>query len=304
MGSLDSSRFLFWMALLLAAWVPLPAGACGVMPQAWVHESRNLLNQQQWEDARALCEKHLTQGSPSEQAEAHGCLASVALSRAAGTGVATNGRGQTFIREVFRGEGVDEALNHVTQAIHLDPARLCLHHSRMEIAIMAERVSALPAQLDESMDLYGSQHPDTVNDWLNPGFMLFEDGWLKPALDYFKVMEKRFPNDHRVVANIGGVLMALEKDEEALPYVKRAVELAPKDPINTWNLGRLYDFMDRNDEAEPYYLRGISLETNRDKKKLLQCTYAGFLETKRKDLKKACSLQQKTCPKEKQTACR
>jgi Flp pilus assembly protein TadD len=106
---------------------------------------------------------------------------------------------------------------------------------------------------------------------------LYEDG-----LAYTKILEKRFPNDHRVAANMAGFLALLDRKMEALPYALRAVKLAPNDPIDNWNLGKLYDAAGKIELADGFYRKAIKFQDDEEERKDFECGYAQFLKKRKR----------------------
>jgi len=235
-----------------------------LVPPAFASDAR----QAQWQalieardvaKAKTLCEPWLASKDRLELVEAHKCLSHVEL---AGAG------------------GVDKALAHLDAAAELAPQDRSIHEDRLRLLIGARRFSDLSAALEKSIKAYPAA--DGLDAWLPFCADLQEGEWYEEGLAYAKTLEKHFPKDHRVVANVGGFLGLLERYAEAVPYVKRAVALKPDDPIDNWNMGRLYDRTDKVELADKFYRQAIRLEAEPEEKKDYECLYSEFLKKRRR----------------------
>jgi tetratricopeptide (TPR) repeat protein len=155
--------------------------------------------------------------------------------------------------------------------------------------------------LDESCGIYkGNDAPDT---WLGYATEVMDLRQYNVGLDLMKVLDKHYPDSPDIVANIGGFLLYLKRDQEAIPYLQKAVELAPEDSLNAWDLGRAYDYSDQIALANKWYQKALSLPPDKDMESDVPCLYAEFVEKKLNDRPRACTLETQNCPAEKQTAC-
>ena len=109
-----------------------------------------------------------------------------------------------------------------------------------------------------------------------------------------KVLEKRFPKDHRVVAGVGMFLAAAQRREEALPYLKRAVAMRPGDAPDNFSLGKLYDELDKVELADKFYKKALALPAEPEQKKESACLYAEFLKKRKKP--NAARYEKEHCP--------
>lgn len=126
----------------------------------------------------------------------------------------------------------------------------------------------------------------------------------RAALRLLHVLDRHYLDDHEIVGNLGAMYSMLKEDENAVRFLKRAVDLAPEDPIDTWNLGRIYDFTGKSKLANRWYRRSLVLDSDPARLAENQCLYAEFVETKLRDLTRACALQRKHCAESRQLACR
>ena len=199
-----------------------------------------------------------------------------------------------MLRDGVYPAAADSAVAHLNEALQLAPTDLSLHQGRLAIWIRAGRYTQADSALAKSLRLL--QPTTDVELWLPYGARMFYADQYDAALQYMTTLSRFYPDDHRVVANIGAMLTMLERDEEALPYVERAVELNPEDPINNWNLARLYMFLDRLEEADTYYRRALDLDDgNTAEGRERSCLYADFVAEKLEEEERAHSIRQASC---------
>jgi Flp pilus assembly protein TadD len=205
--------------------------------------------------ARALCEGWLTSQDLATKIEAGKCLASVALST---------------------GEGPDKALARLDAAALLSPGDLGVAEARLRVLVSSRRASELPAALEKIL----KAHPgvDGMDAWMGVSSELQEGEFYAEGLAFTKVLQKQFPDDHRVLSNMAGFLALLGKRAEALPFAKRAVKLAPEDPIDNWNLAKLYDLDGKIDLADASFKKAIKFQDDPDERQDYECFYSQFLK--------------------------
>ncbi|MBI3551174.1 MAG: tetratricopeptide repeat protein [Elusimicrobia bacterium] len=258
-----------WIALLALSWgaedKPRPAG---VLEARW----QGLLDAKKPAEARTLCQSWAASKDRAELTESHKCLASLAA-----------GEGKT-----------DAALTELEAAVNLSPADLSAHEGRLHVLVGARRFSELPVALEKSLKAYPGE--DGLEVWLSVSAELLDQDKLEEGLAYTHLLEKAFPKDHRVLANMGTLLAAAGRREEALPYLKRAVALEPNDALDNWNLGKLYDELGKIELAEKFYKKSLAVERESEQKKESACAYAEFLKKHKKP--GAAAYQRKNCPAE------
>ena len=193
----------------------------------------------------------------------------------------------------YTGPGVDRAIDHLTQAIALAPDDLSIHQGRLHVAINSARTHDAPQLLADSLARYTG--PDATEDWLAYSQELWETRAADVGLEYMRVLEKRYPNDHRVVGNVGTFLIALKRDDEALTYLRRAVTLAPNDAIDNWNLGRFHEKHGDPASAEPFYRKAASLEKDPERHQDMACNLGRFLTGRPATRAEGCALADKEC---------
>jgi len=267
-------------------------------PTTW----QSLLKGGKCEEARSLCAGWLSSNDTARLAEAHKCLANVAL---CGNGnvmaLQGNDQGGGVMTSTFKPEAVDDALGHLEKALQLAPQDLSIHQGRLHLLEISFRYSDMAKALDESCSIY--KGPEGVQPWLAYTFELFEDKQFRASLALLEVLNRHYPDSHEVLGNIGAAHTMLREDEQAIPYLRRAVELAPDDPIDTWNLARTYDYTDKLELADQWYKKALTLESDAERKRESACIYATFVQDKLHDSKRACELQRANCPTDHQSAC-
>lgn len=244
------------------------------------------------DEARALCTPWLTSASKRLAAEGHKCLASVELIGAFKLRL-DSGKEGASLGSGYAGPGVDRAIDHLTQAIALAPDDLSIHQGRLHVAINSVRTREAPQLLADSLARYTG--PDATEDWLSYAQELWERHAPDVGLVYMRVLEKRTPNDHRVVGNVGTFLISLKRDDEGLTYLRRAVTLAPDDAIDNWNLGRFHEKHGDPTSAEPFYRKAVALEKNPERHQDMACNLGRFLTARPATRAEGCALADKEC---------
>jgi tetratricopeptide (TPR) repeat protein len=251
------------LCLALGSWVlaadPAPAPAAAPKGNTWptnVWEGQwhKLIDAKDFAKAASVCADWLKNADVTAQTEGHKCLASVAMAD---------------------GEA-DAALQHFNTAIKLSPGDLSSYDGRLQLLIAARRFEDLPKYVEMSIKDYPKS--DGLEEWLNVSAELLDQERYEEGLAYTKVLEKHYPKDYRVVANVGTFLAASKKNDEALSYLKRAVEMKPDDPLDNWNLGKVYDQTGKIDLADKYYRKSLAEEKDPEQKKESDCAYSEFLK--------------------------
>ncbi len=245
-------------------------------------------------EAKELCTGWLDDSAPSRRAEAHKCLANVSLSNAEEVRIEQIGPAELQLSDGFSESAVDAALAHLESALELAPQDLSIHQGRLHVLLTARRYEPAVAALRNSIETYRGE--DALDAWLAYSQRYYDAARLEEGLAFLRVLEARYPEDHRVAANIGAFLGVLERDEAALRYSRRAVELAPQDPINNWNLGRLYDYTGEVQLADEFYGNALRLSKGAGSGAVDACLYADFVEEKLQDTGRACRMRRDDCP--------
>jgi tetratricopeptide (TPR) repeat protein len=260
-----------------------------------------LLDEKKYEQAKQLCTEWLSRKEITHRTEAHKCLANVALSKSSMIIVEGDDVGGGSLRSGVAGEGVDEALKHLKAALSLSPNDLSIHQGRLHVLMMAGRYSDIPSALLDSIKKYKGDN--AIEAWLaySPRFHAAKQ--YRAGIEFLKVLDQNYPNEHRVIANLGAFYAMLKDDDNALIFAKKAVDLNPNDPINNWNLGRLYDYTNKIALADKYYLKAIELAGTKATTYQYYCVYSDFVETKLKNTQRACELRKKYCLKDYDEKC-
>jgi Flp pilus assembly protein TadD len=185
-------------------------------------------------------------------------------------------------------DSASRAVKHLDQAALLAPQDLSIHQGRLHVLMLAARYEDMARSLRESAKLY--KGPDALAAWLGYPSQLFDRRQFKPAIALLLVLNELYPDDHRVAGNMSAAYAMIEEDEEALSWANKAVKLAPDDPIDNWNLARIYDYTGKIALADAAYQKSLALQTG-DHRKRSTCVYAEFVQSKKKDSKRACELQ-------------
>jgi tetratricopeptide (TPR) repeat protein len=263
---------------------------------------RNLINSESFLEADRFCKKCLLSSDRIIAAEAYKCLFNVELSKSGTILADTPDEHGGSIRQGYTGPGLDRALGYLKKAMALAPDDITIHQGRLYTLISSDRISLLPEALEESIKVYKKK--DGLQYWLDYCSELSDLYHYEIGLKFTKVLAKYYPSDHRVISNAGVFLMHLRRNGEALQYLIKAVKLRPNDSINNWNLGYFYDLAGKPALADKFYRKSLLLDTNESRRKYDYCTYAKFVETKLRQLSKACELQKQYCSLEEQTACK
>lgn len=278
--------------LLLTASAP----SAPVTSDAWIP----LIDRGEIRKAKKTCEAWLKSPVALTRAEGHKCLANVELGAPGASVLRLDGdAGGGVLGQGYEIRAARRAVKHLDEALALSPQDLSIHQGRLHILESAGLDADMAKALAESAATY--RGADAFDAWLAYPGELFELRRFESAVALLKVLDARYPDDHRIAGNLSAAHAMLERYREALEWALKAVRLAPDDPIDTWNLARIYDVTAQLDLAEATYLRSLKLQPP-ERRTETSCMYAEFVEQKRKDPKRACDLQKASrCE---QTACR
>ncbi len=278
-----SAAFASPAAVLKAKWVPLFQN--GKIKQA-----------------RQLCQAALRASDTATQVEAQKCLANIDLDGQDVICLEGNDQKGGMIHGCFLPKAAKRALAHLNAALKLAPQDLTLHNGRLYILKRAQLYNAMAKALARSCTIYSGPH--ALSNWIQYPNQFFEDRQFRLSLLLLNVLEKKYPNSHRIEGNIGAAYEMLGEDQKGLPHIQRAVALAPADPIDNWNLARAYDYLNQIQLARIQYPKALSLEKPSDKYYRSNfCIYAHFVEIKLKHRRRACKEERKYCPAKDQMAC-
>jgi tetratricopeptide (TPR) repeat protein len=92
------------------------------------------------------------------------------------------------------------------------------------------------------------------------GTIAYQTGKFQEAEEYFRASMKQDPGLYAPLVNLGGALLALRRDEAALPVNLDAVRIMPGDALAHSQLGKNYYYLSRFDEAETHLKRAEALD--------------------------------------------
>jgi tetratricopeptide (TPR) repeat protein len=102
--------------------------------------------------------------------------------------------------------------------------------------------------------------PQFLAAWNELGVIAYGAGDYPKAEGYFRealaIDEESFP----AIVNLGAVLLALERFEEALSFNEAAVRIRPDDPLANSQLGINYSRLDKNDRAIPCLIKAKMMD--------------------------------------------
>ena len=260
-----------------------------------------LIQKNEYDKAKRLCTTWLDRGDDTSKAEAHKCLANVELFSVGQHKIRLqgNGRGGGSLGPGYDPEPALRAVEHLDVAVILAPQDITIHQGRLHVLELATMYDRMCTAMEQSIKLY--KGPDALGTWIAYPAELIDGGQPKAAEALLLLLEKYYPGDHRVSGDLAALCGLTERDEEALAWAKKAVAAAPGDPVDTWNLARIYDYTGKIDLADAAYQKALPLQSAGYRTQA-SCTYAEFLEQRKKDLPRACELQrQGGCPT---SACR
>lgn len=243
------------------------------------------------EKAKGLCESWIEEVDRGHHAEAHKCLANVAVASSRTDLEGMPDAPEGVFRSPVSREGVDTAVAHYEAAIALSPFDVEAHVGRTDILIVASRYQEANATLDESLKTFSSR--SLLDNWFKLLGRFQRAGAVSEGLAYLKVIETHHPLDHRVVSNLGAYYAIAGQPEEAFAYSTRAVAINPDDPINKWNLAKIHDQRGEFQDADRLYREAIATIDPADER--ARCEYAGFLAMRMKDVDRACAYSETQC---------
>ncbi len=171
--------------------------------------------------------------------------------------------------EYFYALGPDNfqmAVEMYEKAVELDPnfalafAMLSWGHVRRYFYTgRGDALSRARAALDEALRL----GPDLSKTQMAEGYYHYWGSLdYDRALERFRTVQRRQPNNADAIFSIGGLLRRQGKWEESLAHLERAVELDPRSEVVVSILARTYEGTRRWEEAERYTNRLIALNPN------------------------------------------
>ena len=243
------------------------------------------------EKAKSLCESWLEEVNRGHHAEAHKCLANVAIASSRTDLEGMPDAPEGIFRSPVTREGVDTAVGHYAAAIEISPFDVEAHVGRTDILIVAGRYQEGNVMLDQSLKAFSSR--SLLDNWFKLLGRFQRAGAVNEGLAYLKVIETHHPLDHRVVSNLGAYYAITGQPEEAFAYSTRAVAINPDDPINKWNLAKIHDQRGELQDADRLYREAIATIDPADAR--ARCEYAGFIAMRMEDVDRACAFSETQC---------
>jgi Tfp pilus assembly protein PilF len=96
--------------------------------------------------------------------------------------------------------------------------------------------------------------------WNALGVIAYQQAHFEEAESNFRKAAEAEPAAFDPQVNLGGVLLNLNRAEEALPYNQRAAQARPKDALSNAQLGMNYFSLGRTDQAEEYLKAAESID--------------------------------------------
>ena len=274
---------------------PLPLGLPKPNPKQNAREAFDLwvplVTTGRNDEANALCSSWLKKEDVGQHAEAHKCLANIAIAESRRTAPPTLEPGATNMRPVIAQKGVDRAVRHYDLAIEATPLDSDAHLGRMDILILAARYREANDALEQTLTAFSSR--SELNTWFKLLGRFQRLGAYSEGLGFLKIIEKHHPLDHRVLSNLGAYYAIMGDHDQAIAHSKRAVSLSPDNPINKWNLARMYDYRGDLRNADTAYQEALALFAGADPD--ASCDYADFLVDRLHDSERACKYAQSNC---------
>jgi tetratricopeptide (TPR) repeat protein len=282
--------------LLLLTSLLFASGAIASTVADW----RALLDQGKTDEARTICSEAIKSSDKLSVIRGYNCLANLALKGQDVVMIEKSEMGGGSIHPGYNAEGAKRALDYLNKSIDYAPDVLTTFQSRMYLMVSSGQYDAAADMLKDSLKRY--KGPDAFDAWLAYTDYFYQAGQYTAGINYLKVLDERYPNNQKVLSDIGAFYAMQEDDANALPYMKRSVELAPNDALNNWNLGREYDYSGDNKNADFYYQKSLRLDAAHSGDPLPKdsvCIYRQFVYEKLQDKKRACAMQANGCDDQK-----
>jgi tetratricopeptide (TPR) repeat protein len=153
---------------------------------------------------------------------------------------------------------LNEAIEHVSRAIAINPNVALYHANHGEMCRLAGRIDEAIAAGRRALAL----DPDHAGAHSNVGIALFDQGKFEEALEHHDRAIALDPNFAQAHSNRGNVLQRFKRFAEAERAYRRALELQPV-YADAWNnLGTCLRELKRLEEAETVYRKALELAPN------------------------------------------
>lgn len=294
-------RFIVFILSFFLVSVPVMAQQQPQVDQA--KQWQALVDQNKKAEAEKLCSGWLKETENISLIEAHKCLANTVLKTRFERKI-KNDTGTEVTVQSFPDAEIVAALGHINEVLRLKPDDLGSHLGRLDIFMLAGRYNDLPEMLEDSIQKI--QQSDALDYWLAYATQLFQEKQFQAAILYTKVLEKKFPDDYRILGKLGAYYTMLQQDALALDYLQRAVKKKPDDVMINWNLARLYDYTNDVKKADALYKKSLKLFAASPDEPLIKehCVYADFVDARLKDHPQACEYRKQYCVEDVAMKCR
>jgi tetratricopeptide (TPR) repeat protein len=192
--------------------------------------------------------------------------------------ISTAARGQT-LETIELSPGTVDSKGHLDIVLRIDDSRLESEGGRSTGATVAARVLSIPyramREFEEAQRCLSrresdraSAHlsraveiaPQFVAAWNQLGVMAYQSHRYSDAERNFRRALESDPEAFEPLVNLGGVLLNLERPQEALGYNRRASTRRPNSALANSQLGLTYFHLNDSDLAEKYLKIAVQLD--------------------------------------------
>ncbi|MGB3399547.1 MAG: tetratricopeptide repeat protein [Candidatus Deferrimicrobiaceae bacterium] len=152
-----------------------------------------------------------------------------------------------------RGNKVDEAIPHYTEALRIRPFYADAHYN---LAVALGR----KGRINEAALHYGRVlqiRPRDANAHNNLGFLLFQQGRLEEAIAHYQEAIRINPRFALAQSNLGSALGRQGKIDEAVVHFRAALRDSPDDVLANYNLGIALMIQGKKEEAAFYFQEAL-----------------------------------------------
>ncbi|HTM71786.1 MAG TPA: tetratricopeptide repeat protein, partial [Pseudolabrys sp.] len=157
--------------------------------------------------------------------------------------------------ELHRSGRVDEAVRTYKKVLRKDARAIGV----LNLLGLAEFQLGHLAEAADALTRAARLNPDLPNIDYNLGRVLQAQERFEDALVHYQKAVAKAPQDAEALSNLGTVLAALKRSDEAIAYYQRAVSLDPRHGDAWFNLGNALKAAERYDEAFTAYSQVLTL---------------------------------------------
>lgn len=157
--------------------------------------------------------------------------------------------------ELHRSGRVDEAVRAYKKVLRKDARAIGV----LNLLGLAEFQLGHLAEAADALTRAARLNPDLPNIDYNLGRVLQAQERFEDALVHYQKAVAKAPQDAEALSNLGTVLAALKRSDEAIAYYQRAVSLDPRHGDAWFNLGNALKAAERYDEAFTAYSQVLAL---------------------------------------------